>query len=172
MDIKKGITLIGMPGSGKSTIGKHLAKRLNFKFIDLDVLIKEKEGEGHDSIAKKRGEDELLRLEEAYTLGLDLERTVFSPGGSIVYSKKAMEKLAKETAIFYIELPLWELEKRLRGKLYNRGIIGIREKGLDGLFRERTPLYEGCANSILSCEGMSVDGTINCILDELTKFEK
>ncbi|HUZ92799.1 MAG TPA: shikimate kinase, partial [Candidatus Paceibacterota bacterium] len=97
---RTGITLIGMPGSGKSTIGKLLSKRLSFRFIDLDLFIKEKGGESHDTIANVQGESALLGLEEKYALALDLDRAVFSPGGSIIYSKKAMEKLRKETAVF------------------------------------------------------------------------
>ncbi|MBI3046256.1 MAG: AAA family ATPase [Candidatus Harrisonbacteria bacterium] len=160
----KGITLIGMPGSGKSTIGKLLAKKLGCKFVDLDILIKEKENRGHEEILEKDGGAELLRLENLYTLDLDLENTVFSPGGSIVYSLPAMRKLQKETNIIYLKLPLLEIENRLGGKIDSRGIVGFKEKGIKKLFRERDILYKNFSHKIISCLGLDKEQLIYEIL--------
>src|SRR3989344_8595530 len=112
-----GITLIGMPGSGKSTVGKILAEKLSYQFIDLDKLILEKEGKSHDRILAEKGEQALKKTEERLTLELNIAKTIFAPGGSIVYSYPAMEKLAKESQIFYLYLPLEEIKKRLGGKI-------------------------------------------------------
>jgi shikimate kinase len=107
MENQKGITLIGMPGSGKSTIGKLLAKKSDRKFIDLDILIKVKSGKSHTDILAEQGDSALLKLEEFYTLGLDFTDTVFSPGGSIVYSRTntprvsaGMEARSSSSALF------------------------------------------------------------------------
>jgi len=151
----KGITLIGMPGAGKSTIGKILAERLGFKFIDLDVFIKEKEGKSHAEIAKKRGDDALVKIEETYTLGLDFDKVVFSPGGSIVYSPLAMEKVASQTTIFYLALPLETIRKRLGNGVETRGVVGFERLGLKGVFDEREPLYLSYANNVIQCRGLS-----------------
>lgn len=147
----KGITLIGMPGAGKSTIGKQLAKKLKFKFVDLDILIKQKEGRSHAKILEQDGAKELLRLENLYTIDSDLSKTVFSPGGSIIYSKPAMEKLEKETMIFYLDMSLGKIRKRLGKNLNTRGIVGLADKGLDGLFKERAPLYRKYAHYVIDC---------------------
>lgn len=180
----KGITLIGMPGAGKSTIGKTLADRLGFQFVDLDVLICEKEGRSHDQISREKGDAELMRLEEKYTLELDFSCflhsrgrfriaevpakrgvearcscTVFSPGGSIVYSPRAMEKLRAETTVVYLELPLLEIENRLGNGAATRGIVGLSEKGLGGLFEERASLYQSFAHQTINCFGLN-DKTI------------
>lgn len=149
------ITLIGMPGAGKSTIGKILADRLGFRFIDLDVVIKEKEGKSHAEIAKKKGDDALIKIEEAYTLGLDFDKVVFSPGGSIIYSPKAMQKVQNETSIFYLALPLEEIRKRLGKNAETRGIVGFERLGLKGVFDEREPLYLSYANHVIHCRGFS-----------------
>ncbi len=163
----KSITLIGMPGSGKSTIGRLLAQRLKTRFLDLDETIRDKEKKTHSQIMKESGEKELLKLEEFYTLGLDFSSLVFSPGGSIVYSPKAMEKIKKESRVVYLELPLEEIKKRLGNEAENRGIVGLAEKGVGKLFGERTPLYKKFADFTLNCSGLGVEeiiGKINEIL--------
>jgi len=162
----KALTLIGMPGSGKSTVGKAFAKKNGFRFVDLDALILKKEGKSHVAIMKEKGEKELLKLEEIYTLGLDFSSLVFSPGGSIVYSPKAMKKIKEESKIIYLELPLEEIKKRLGNEAENRGIVGFVEKGIDGIFRERAPLYKDCADVTLNCFGLSIKGIIKKI-DEI-----
>lgn len=158
----KGITLIGMPGSGKSTVGRLLAQKLRWGFVDLDILIREKEGRSHSEILKQDGERALLALEEKYALGLDLENAVFSPGGSIIYSEAAMEKLRNETKIFYLDLPFREIVTRLGEGVYDRGIVGLRSKTLEELFEERTAHYRLAAHHIFNCHGFSekmiVDG--------------
>ena len=151
----KGITLIGMPGSGKSTIGKMLADISKRRFVDLDILILEKEGRGHADILEKDGKEELLRLEEKYTLGIDLLNTVFSPGGSIVYSDLAMKKMERETEIFYFMLPVEEIKRRLGDKIDSRGIVGLKERGIKKLFQERDILYRKFSDKIIDCEGLS-----------------
>ena len=159
-----GITLIGMPASGKSIIGRALAKRLNFKFIDLDDLILEKEGRSHAEILAESGKDKLLEIEEKYTLGLDLHNTVFSPGGSIIYSETAMKKLQNETLIFYLELPLEKLKERLSNKVASRGIVGLEGKGIAGLFKERAPIYQKFAHHTINCTNLKDEDCIDEIL--------
>jgi len=155
----KVITLIGMPGAGKSTIGRLLAKELGYDFLDLDVLIKEKTGRSHDLIIAEDGEERFLKLEEELVLGLNFASfargLVFSPGGSIVYSLPAMEKLKKETTVFYLELPLQAIRDRLGEGASARGIIGFKNKGLELVFEERTPLYQSFAHHTLNCQGFS-----------------
>jgi shikimate kinase len=162
----KGITLIGMSGSGKSTIGKLLALELGYHFVDLDDLIKEKEGRSHAEILDEKGEDELLHLEEKYTLELNLMKTVFSPGGSIIYSAMAMEKLRRETTVIYLDLPLEIIKERLGNDVNCRGIVGLKEKGIAQLFSERVPLYQSCAHYVINCSGRSIKEIIEeiCLL--------
>lgn len=164
----KGITLIGMPGSGKSTIGKLLAERVDFHFIDLDSHISEREKEPHYLIAKRNGQT-LLDLEEKYALELPLGETVLAPGGSIIYSEPAMDRLRRDTTVVYLEMPLQEIEHRLsRIDLNFRGIIGMEEKGIDGLFRERVPLYEKYAHVTVPCAGLKTDDVVDKIISRIS----
>jgi shikimate kinase len=147
----KGITLIGMPSSGKSTIGKLLAENLKWKFIDLDELISQEEGIDITELIQKKGEKELSRLETDYTLKQDLSNIVFAPGGSIIYSETAMEKIKKETAVIYLEIPLDEIEKRISKHRRSQIIVGLKEKGLPKLFEERILLYKLNADQTVDC---------------------
>ena len=80
--MNKNLVLTGMMGVGKSTIGKKLAKKLKFKFIDIDFIIEKKERKKIDEIFKTKGEKYFRKIEEKITLKfLDRERQVISLGG-------------------------------------------------------------------------------------------
>lgn len=155
-----------MSGSGKSTIGMLLAERIGFKFIDLDELIKNKEGKSHAAVLEEDGEEKLLQLEEVHTLNLDCTQTVFSPGGSIIYSPRAMEKLRNETTVVYVNMPLEEIKQHVKNDFEHRGIVGLKEKGIDRLFMERAPIYENVAHHIINCGGLPKER----IVDEIVRF--
>lgn len=164
---KKGITLIGMPGSGKSTIGKLLAASLGWRFLDLDIHIKDRTGRSHSEILEEKGDREFIQLEGDLALDLDYNRLVFSPGGSIVYSDSAMEKIRNETEIFYLVLPVSEIRKRLGSGIHGRGIVGLKGRGLDRLFEERDVLYRKYADRILDCSGLDKNDIVNLISENL-----
>jgi|SRR3989344_761382 len=147
----KGISLIGMPGAGKSTIGRQLAGRLNWRFVDLDSVLEEKTGQPPAEFIKEKGERAFLDLEEKSALELDLANAVFAPGGSIVYCQKAMEKIRRETAVFFLDWPVEEIKKRLAPNPLERGIIGLASQGIENLFTERRPLYQSWAHHTILC---------------------
>ena len=158
------VTLIGMPSVGKSTVGRLLADRLGFGFIDLDILIRQQEGKRHSEIIKEKGEEALLKIEEDYALKLDflavvnksaVRGLVFAPGGSIIYSEKAMEKLQNETTILFLDLPFLEIKKRLGNHADNRGIVGLSKKSLEDIFKERLPMYRLAADHTINCVGLA-----------------
>jgi len=157
-----------MPTSGKSTIGKILAKKLGWDFVDLDDLIKEKTGISYDEILEQDGEEKLMELENKFTLELDFSAydgspvgrenskgIIFSPGGSIIYSPEAIEKIKNETRVIYIELPFHEIEKRLKERSIKGGIVGLKEKGLEKLFEERSLAYIKIADDIIKADSLN-----------------
>ena len=93
--MKSNITMIGMPSSGKSTIGVLLAKRLGFSFVDVDIVIQEKEGRLLKEIIAQEGMDGFLAVENRVNAELDVTRSVIAPGGSVIYGKEAMENLRR-----------------------------------------------------------------------------
>ena len=101
---KKNILMIGMPASGKSTIGVLLAKRLGYSFVDVDLVIQEKTGKLLKEIIAEEGDDGFLRVEEQANLDLDVEKSVIAPGGSVIYEAKAMEHYKETATIVYLKL--------------------------------------------------------------------
>ena len=88
---KSNIILIGMPTSGKSTVGVILAKLLGMDFIDSDLVIQKKAGKKLSQIISEEGLDGFINMEENVCCGIEAENTVIATGGSVVYGKKAME---------------------------------------------------------------------------------
>ena len=110
------ITLIGMPGSGKSTVGVLLAKAMGLSFLDVDLLIQQREGQLLQEILDDHGVDHFLDAEEAAVKSIHCSRTVIAPGGSAVLREKGAEHLRSLGPVVYLNVPVEELERRLRGR--------------------------------------------------------
>ena len=157
------IILTGMPSCGKSTLGRLLAKELNFAFLDTDDVIIERNGCPLKDILDSVGLDGFIRAEEEAVCSIDVESTVIATGGSVVYSPKAMEHLKSLGRIVYISLDYKEVEHRL-GDLHERGVAIAPGKTLRDLYDERTPLYNQYANLVVSVQsGNSIRQSINDI---------
>ena len=119
--MKPNITMIGMPSSGKSTVGVLLAKRLGFSFIDVDIVIQEKEGRLLKEIIAEEGMDGFLEVENRINAGLEAKMSVIAPGGSVIYGKEAMDHLKEISEIVYLKMSYEEMEKRI-GNVVDRGV--------------------------------------------------
>ncbi len=140
------ISLIGMAGVGKTTIGKALARKLGVQFYDTDRIIEKKIGLKLQSIINDIGESDFLLIEEDTVLNLDLsEPSVIAPGGSVVYSEKAMEFLQEEGVVIQLKAKLEDIQKWIVN-VQSRGIVHLKEKTFEELFLERARLYEQYAD--------------------------
>jgi len=147
------ITLIGMAGAGKSTIGKALAKRLNYTFIDVDRLITGKTGMPLQALIDKQGDFALIRFEEEAILGLEQrDNCIISPGGSVIYSREAMRHLKEISKIVFLDAPFRSIVKRIPNAR-KRGIVGLRDRSLKELFEERLILYNKYADFSIKIRG-------------------
>ena len=140
------ITLIGMPGSGKSSIGREVARILEYDFVDIDQLVRKKAGLPLQDIIDAKGDEALVQLEEKVVLGLSIgDGIVISPGGSIVYSDKAMNRLKERTIIIFLHTPLSRVKQQINNQ-DSRGIVGLKGRSFEKLFAERFPLYQKYAD--------------------------
>lgn len=143
------IALIRMPGSGKSTIGAELAKMLSYNFIDIDKIIEDKKRKSLQSILDEIGDSKFIALEEEVIIELKISNSVLSPGGSAVYSDRAMRHLKSISKIVFLDVQLQEIKKRV-SNISARGIVGLRNKTIDDVYRERLPLYKQYADYVIT----------------------
>ena len=163
------IILTGMPGSGKSTIGVLLAKAMGYQFLDVDLLIQEREGALLQEILDGRGVDAFLDAEEAAVRSLDCRRTVIAPGGSAVCRERAARHLSQLGLIVYLNVSLEELTRRIRN-LSSRGIAMQPGQTLADVMAYRDPLYRKYAGLVVACpDGQVLDQTARLVLERLRR---
>lgn len=162
------IILIGMPGSGKSTVGVLAAKLLGLDFIDCDLLIQKKEGKKLHEIINEGGAEYFERVEEDVLSGLTAEKTLIATGGSAVYSEKGMENLKKLGKVVYLKVGIEELYDRITN-FNTRGIIMHKGTTLEDLCAERLPLYEKYADITVECDKKRLEDNAGAIIDAVSK---
>lgn len=162
------ITLIGMPGAGKSTVGVVLAKVLGYRFLDSDLMIQELTNKRLYELISEYGDEGFLKIENEANAGITVCRTVIATGGSAVYGRQAMEHLRDISTVVYLRLPYEELRARL-GDLNERGVVIKSGQTLSGLMDERCPLYEKYAHLIIDAKQMDLREIVDAILLQLRK---
>jgi len=167
MNTKENIALIGMPAAGKTTIGHLLSKKIGFKFLDSDDVIQEKEQQTLAQIIDSKGLDTFLEIEEHHVTGIDCKGYVIATGGSVVYSKKAMNHLSSFCTIVYLSMELSGLLTRLCD-LTSRGVAITPGKSIEDLYKERTPLYDRYCDIKIDCCTMTIDQVIETAVKSLS----
>ena len=162
----KNIILIGMPGSGKSTVGVVLAKKLGYQFIDSDLVIQERCRKLLHQLIDERGEAGFVMLENEVNASILADSAVIATGGSAVYGEEAMAHFRQIGKIVYLELAFEELEKRL-GDLHERGVVLKEGMTLKELYEERIPLYEKYADIVVSCTGRDIRDVMEEIVERI-----
>ena len=167
----KNVVLIGMPGSGKSTVGVVLAKKLGYRFLDSDLVIQETCGKLLYQLIDEKGEAGFLMLENEINASIMADHTVIATGGSAVYGKDAMSHFGTMGQIVYLKLPYEELKERL-GDLHERGVVLKEGYTLLELYEERVPLYERYAGVVIECSGKSIRQVVEEIAAQITDWDK
>jgi shikimate kinase len=142
---KDNIILIGMPASGKSTVGVILAKILGYNFLDADIVIQEKEGRKLSEIIETEGIDGFIDIENRINSEIVSEKTVIATGGSVVYGKEAMDHYKNIGKVVYLKVDMDNLTKRLND-VKQRGVVMREGQSLISLYNERSVLYEKYAD--------------------------
>lgn len=160
------IVLIGMPASGKSTIGVILAKFMQYDFMDTDLVIQRETGHSLAELIAAHGVSGFCDLENQICAGVNAEHTVIATGGSVVYGEEAMTHLKKIGRVVYLKTPLRELRRRL-GDLEQRGVALRDGQTLEDLYNERVPLYERYADIVVNENHRDTEGVVRQILRKL-----
>jgi shikimate kinase len=160
------VTLIGMPGAGKSTIGVVLAKVLGYDFIDSDLLIQKSEGKLLWEIMRDCGNEGFNRIEERVNSEITAQHCVIATGGSVVYGPKAMAHLREISTVVYLKVSCPVLEQRL-GDLNERGVVLDPDETLKDLYERRVPLYEKYAHLTVDVSQRTVQQAVRAIAGAL-----
>ncbi len=154
--MKSNIVLIGMPGSGKSTIGKRLAKELGMDFLDTDTLLEKRVNLPIQDIVNLRGLACFRALEESVLTNVVCENTVIATGGSAVYSQAAMQHLGENGKRVYLRISLATMLQRVKNQ-GQRGLVKLARLPLQSLYQERKNLYPRVADIIIDNDGKASD---------------
>lgn len=162
------VYLVGMPGSGKSTVGPELARRLGVPFVELDAEIERAAGKGVREIFETEGESRFRELEAATLVEVaKRDPAVVSCGGGVVLEPANRITLRATGEVVFLSVPLEVLRDRVP-PADDRPLI--REAGdLERLFRERESLYREFAARVIDASG-SVDDVTGAIEEELLRW--
>ncbi len=156
------IILIGMPGSGKTTVGTYLSEFIGYGYIDSDSVIVAREGMRLPEIIEKKGTEAFLDIEAKVNSEICASRCVIATGGSVIYREKALEALKKIGKVVYLKLSYEEIDRRL-GDLKARGVALKEGYTLRDLYNERVPLYEKYADVVVCLDGLTVEESAKAI---------
>lgn len=162
------IILIGMPGAGKSTLGIVLAKIMNYRFIDADLVIQQQCDKTLQKLIDACGPDGFIEVENEILRDLEAEHSVIATGGSAVYSDEAMKHLASIGRVVYLKISYEQLVGRL-SDLQERGVVlkGGIGMSLRELYDERKPLYEQFAEVTVDVDDLSITAAARKVADAL-----
>lgn len=160
------ISLIGMPGAGKSTIGVVLAKLSGRRFVDTDLNIQVQAGATLQQLLDSKGYQYLRSLEEEVLLGIELGGAIIATGGSVVYSEVVMRKLTTAGPVVYLQVDLPTLQQRVAAAPL-RGIACAAGQDFAGIFAERTPLYKRYADLVVDASAGTPETVARAILQAL-----
>lgn len=161
------IILIGMPGSGKSTVGVLLAKAIGYSFVDTDLIISRETGKPLQKILDVDGLNGFLQLEEKVGKELKCDHTVVATGGSMVMSDAAMNNLKKGSKVVFIDVPLDEIKRRVTN-IKTRGIAFDKGETLDDVYEKRNPLYNKYADINAPFSSGTIENTVELIVEKLS----
>ena len=147
--MKNSISLIGMAGAGKSTVGRELANILNFRLIDSDVLIEEQQGKSLQKILDDEGYIRLREIENSVLKNLHFKEIILSTGGSAVYSDEAMKHIQQNSKVIFLDVSLNEILERVPS-FHDRGFAKAPSQSIEDAFEERQELYNKYSHHIVS----------------------
>ncbi len=163
---RKNIVFVGMPASGKSTVGVIVAKVMGMNFIDSDIVIQQRENTKLNELIEEHGIDDFLKREEQALLSINVDNTVIATGGSAIYSDAGMKHLSNNATILYLKESLDNLKDRLTD-LKARGVVIRPGESIEQMYATRSVLYEKYADIIVEEKGTSIEDTVFLVMEQL-----
>ncbi len=160
------VTLIGMAGAGKTTVGRALAKHMGWTQVDTDHLIEAAYGTNLQAVTDMMSKEEFLDVECSVLCKVEAEQTVLSTGGSVVYRKAAMDHLAGMGPVVFLEVSTPIILERI-ARNPNRGLAIAPGQTIEDLIAERYALYNAYADFILHADALDPDECAKAIVDWL-----
>lgn len=163
------VALVGMPGSGKSTVGRQLARRLNWCFVDSDAQIESQLGCSVRSYFEQHGEEKFRDVEQQVLERLVAsDKQVLATGGGAVLRQANRTGLSSNAQVVYLRSTPEELFRRLRHDTH-RPLLQVRDplRQLRDLFHERDPLYRETAQFVIETGRPTVRMLVGMILMQL-----
>jgi len=164
--VKTGIVLIGMPGSGKSTVGKLLSEQTGLPFLDTDALIEAGESKRLAEIIADHSTEGFREIEATYVQSIQSAGSVISTGGSVCYSSEAMHHLAALGTIVWLDVAPDVLEQRV-ADAFDRGVLIEPGSSLADLYDSRFPLYEQYAQIKIDASPLTAEEVVSTIRQQL-----
>lgn len=163
---KSNIILIGMPGSGKSTVGVILAKMLGLSYLDTDILIQNEERRTLQQIVDSDGHMVLRDIEERVLLTVNCDDHVIATGGSAAYSDAAMNHLKKNGVVVFLQANLQALRDRIHN-YETRGLAKAPGQSFQDLFDERLRLYNKYCDFSIESSNLTQDQVCDQLVSQL-----
>ena len=152
--------LIGMPGSGKSTMGVLLAKYIGFGFVDCDLMIQSREKKLLSEIIESEGVERFIEIENDVISCLCVDRCIIATGGSAVYGEEAMAHLKENGTVIYLKISYDEMVKRVFSDYRTRGVALRAGQTPMEMFSDRCVLYEKYADIIIDESNLTLEETL------------
>jgi len=163
------LSLVGMPGCGKSTVGRHLARQLGLRFVDTDNQIERRIGMPIRDYFAQHGEEAFRDVEQDVVDEMTaLTSVVLATGGGAVLRPSSRNALHSRSHVFYLRSSPEELSRRLRNDQH-RPLLQVADplRKLRELYRERDPLYRRTAHFVVEAARPSVPALLSMVLMQL-----
>lgn len=166
------LVLVGLPGSGKTTVGRQLARRLAIPFVDSDHAIENRLGCSVREYFEREGEDRFRDIESEVLDDLSQNYTgVLSTGGGSVLRSENRQFLRERGHVFYLRSTPEEVFRRLRYD-QNRPLLQVSDPmaRLRDLFDTRDPIYKQAAHFVMETNRPSVSTLVNMVIRKLEQI--
>ena len=164
MKSKKNLVLVGMMGSGKSTVGSLISKKLNLKFIDIDNVLENEAKMTISEIFEKKGENFFRNLEEKITLKLlRSTNSVVSLGGGAFINEKIRKEILVNNFSFWLNCNAKALLKRIKKNKKRPVVFGLNDSEILELIEKRAKIYSK-AQFKINCHKLKKTEIVNKIL--------